>query len=98
MGVLVVVGVGVDVCVVVGVCVVVVVGVSFVAAAVVSVEVGFDVTGVDTVGVAVFSTLGSDLQPKEKRASTTSTLEKDNLDACISWKTFWKVSEASAPY
>ena len=83
VGVLVVVGVGVDVCVVVGVCVVVVVGVSFVAAAVVSVEVGFDVTGVDTVGVAVFSTLGSDLQPKEKRASTTSTLEKDEIRPAI---------------
>ncbi len=74
---------------VVGVCVGVVAGVSLSAAVVVvSVEVRFDATGADTVGVVFFSTLGSDLQPKEKRASTTSTPKKDNLDACISWKTF----------
>jgi hypothetical protein len=89
----------VGVVVVAGVGVVVVVGVSLGAAAVVSVEVGFEATGADTVGgVAVFSTLGSDLHPKEKRASTTSTPKKDNLDACIVGKTFWNVSEASAPY
>ena len=81
-----VVGVGV----VVGVAVVVVVGVSLVAAVVVSVEVGFEATGADsdTVGVVFFSILGSDLHPKEKRVSTRSTPEKDNLDACIVGKTF----------